>query len=86
MEPIRQKLAILYMQNLPGRSPAKAISKSLIVLSIASTTRLLPYKASTPSTSPAMRDGCTNLTRESFISLKVSFNARKRSGKKLRKK
>jgi hypothetical protein len=86
VEPIRQKLAILFMQILNARSPAKVVSKSLIVLSIASTTRLLPFKASTPSTSPAMRDGCTNLTQASFIFLKVSLNAVKRSGKKLRKK
>jgi len=39
VSPTRQQLVILSMQILHGRSPAKVVSESLIVLRIASTTR-----------------------------------------------
>ena len=86
VSPTRHHLVILSMQTLPGKSPVKAMSESSIVLCIASITRLRPFKASSPWPSPALKDGCTNVTWESFISLKVSLSAWKRSGKILKEK
>jgi hypothetical protein len=37
--PIWQNLVIVSMQTLPGSSLAKAVSESIIVVSVASTTR-----------------------------------------------
>ena len=79
--PITQIMDILFLQTLPTRSRAKGRSEYLIVVSIASSTRLRHLQENSEWISLAMRDGCTELTREIFNIVNQSNSTRQISGK-----
>ena len=72
---------ILFIETLLSKLTAKVVSESLIVISIASNSRLRPCKAHSLWFSPAMRDGCTKLQVETLSILNHLMSTAKTSGK-----
>jgi hypothetical protein len=71
-----------FVKTLLSKLTAKVVSESSIVISIASSSRLRPSKANSLWSSPAMRDGCTELLVENFSILNHLMGTWQTSGKK----